>query len=111
MSSATEGPRCPLGFTGTPPVGHPSIPGLSHSSSSSSSSPSSSKTTASLQNFLSNLLSQPWSNTHTMLLLDALFILGATLVAIYWDRIPVLKALKGGAAGQARPASGAAGSK
>lgn len=23
-----EVPRCPLGFTGTPPIGHPTIPGI-----------------------------------------------------------------------------------
>ncbi|KAE8270389.1 hypothetical protein A4X09_0g1949 [Tilletia walkeri] len=104
MPSATEAPRCPLGFTGTPPAGHPTIPGLSSSHSPTSKQQHSHLT--SIQTFISNILAQPWSNTHTMLVLDALFILAATLVAIYWDRIPGLKGLK---AGGPRAGAGAAG--
>ncbi|KAE8212768.1 hypothetical protein CF327_g3629 [Tilletia walkeri] len=96
MPSATEAPRCPLGFTGTPPAGHPTIPGLSSSHSSSPTSKQQHSHLTSIQTFISNILAQPWSNTHTMLVLDALFILAATLVAIYWDRIPGLKGLKAG---------------
>ncbi|KAE8255874.1 hypothetical protein A4X13_0g2881 [Tilletia indica] len=103
MPSATEAPRCPLGFTGTPPAGHPTIPGLSSSSPTSKQQHSH---LTSIQTFINNILAQPWSNTHTMLVLDALFILAATLVAIYWDRIPGLKGLK---AGGPRAGAGAAG--
>ncbi|KAK0526786.1 hypothetical protein OC834_004684 [Tilletia horrida] len=123
MPSATDAPRCPLGFTGTPPAGHPSIPGLHTSASASASAskdPSSSSSPysrplslpAKAHAILANIFSQPWSSTHTMLVLDALFLVGVTLVAIYWDRIPALKGLRGpssGPAGHAGPRSAGAG--
>ncbi|KAK0557018.1 hypothetical protein OC844_005700 [Tilletia horrida] len=108
MPSATDAPRCPLGFTGTPPAGHPSIPGLHTSASKDPSSSSSSSKPLSLpakaHAILANIFSQPWSSTHTMLVLDALFLVGVTLVAIYWDRIPALKGLRGPSSGPAGPA-------
>ncbi|KAL9934904.1 hypothetical protein V8E36_005980 [Tilletia maclaganii] len=95
MPASAEPARCPLGFTGTPPPGHPSVPGLSTSSSENSKASGQGSAAAGPLAFFHNLATQPWSQTHTLLVLDALFILGATLIAIYWDRIPGLKNLKG----------------
>lgn len=93
MASSTSAPpvaRCPLGFTGTPPAGHPTIPSdhlekvqaalASTSSSSSSSSKAAPK-------------SNKWSPA-TVLTLDAIFLLTAVLVAVYWNQIEETFGLK-----------------
>ncbi|KAK0550331.1 hypothetical protein OC846_003716 [Tilletia horrida] len=100
MSSTVDAPRCPLGFTGTPPAGHPTIPGLGSASKAGSSSSGQSR--PSIQAFINNLLSQPWSNTHTMLVIDALVIIAATVIVLNWERLGFGKA---GAASSSSPSA------
>lgn len=70
-----DGPRCPLGFKGTPPAGHPSIPGLTSSKQATTSVPTDSKS---------------WS-PNTLLILDAVFLI--LCVAIAWWFPEIKKAL------------------
>ncbi|PWN88961.1 hypothetical protein FA10DRAFT_267573 [Acaromyces ingoldii] len=61
--------KCPLGFTGTPPAGHPSIPGFKIGGDSAGQATLTSKLAA--------------YKPSTLLIVDALF-LGLCLVAAVW---------------------------
>lgn len=73
-------PRCPLGFTGPPPVGHPSISGAAHHTATHKPS--------SVAGFLKAY--QP----STLLVLDALFLGLCLVLAFYKDDIKALWASK-----------------
>ena len=64
--------KCPLGFTGTPPVGHPVMPGMKSSSSNS---------------MISSLASYRPS---TLLIVDAVFLGVCIIAAIYRDDLKAL---------------------
>ncbi|PWN30655.1 hypothetical protein BDZ90DRAFT_229667 [Jaminaea rosea] len=83
--SAPPAARCPLGFTGTPPVGHPVMPGMAAAGTDSSSSVKSAK--ASSASSLSLLLHpSQWSPT-TLLIVDGVFLVLCILVALYLPQI------------------------
>ncbi|SPO41161.1 uncharacterized protein PSFLO_06643 [Pseudozyma flocculosa] len=65
--------RCPLGFTGTPPVGHPSVPGFSSSKPLTEGSQGA-KT------------GKEW-NPYVLLALDAAFLILCVIVAKNWSKI------------------------
>lgn len=70
--------RCPLGFTGTPPVGHPTIPGFKgagQSSASTSADGQPSKLTSTLAAY----------KPSTLLIVDAVFLGLCIIAAIYRD--------------------------
>lgn len=89
-------PRCPLGFSGPPPAGHPSIPGFSDSSSngrSSSSSnlgagsaPAPSKLTLFLALLPKSVDPRKWT-THQVFFAEALFLVACLVLAVYMPRI------------------------
>lgn len=71
--------RCPLGFTGTPPVGHPSIPGMKHGAAPSTDGHQSSFA-ATLANY----------KPSTLLIVDAVFLGLCVIAAIYRDDLKAL---------------------
>jgi hypothetical protein len=66
--------KCPLGFTGTPPIGHPVMPGMKGSSSAAGS-------------WTSNLASYRPS---TLLIVDAVFLGLCIIAAVYRDDLKAL---------------------
>ncbi|PWN21689.1 hypothetical protein BCV69DRAFT_281625 [Microstroma glucosiphilum] len=93
-AQAAAAPRCPLGFSGTPPEGHPSIPGFSDSTSRSSSGPRSgsrpSPATSKLTLFLALIPKsadpRKWT-THQVFFVEVLFLLLCVVLAVYMPRI------------------------
>lgn len=88
----SEAPRCPLGFTGTPPVGHPTIAGLTApftSSSADSKSPAGAARQgkgASLQACAADAKSKGKWSPYTLLTLDAAFLVACVALALYWPQ-------------------------
>lgn len=71
--------RCPLGFTGTPPPGHPSVHGLKGGNGGSGS--------GSQSTFASTLAAYKPS---TLLIVDAIFLGVCIIAAIYRDDLKAL---------------------
>lgn len=70
--------RCPLGFTGTPPVGHPTIPGLKGGNGDANGGKSS---------LVTSLAAYKPS---TLLIVDAIFLGLCIIAAIYRDDLKAL---------------------
>jgi len=69
--------RCPLGFTGTPPVGHPTIPGLKGGNGDSTGRSPLTSTLAAYK-------------PSTLLIVDAIFLGLCIIAAIYRDDLKAL---------------------
>ncbi|CEH17360.1 hypothetical protein CBOM_03407 [Ceraceosorus bombacis] len=92
-SASDNAAKCPLGFTGTPPVGHPAIPGLfaSNDSKPLSSGASEKKGGLTCLTASESEAKARWSPS-LLLTLDAIFLAACFLVAIYWPQLKDLSA-------------------
>lgn len=84
-----DAPRCPLGFTGTPPVGHPTIAGMFGSSDSKAADARSAAPGTAAPSTQTQAPATPaarWS-PYTLLTLDALFLVACGALAWYWPQV------------------------
>jgi hypothetical protein len=87
-----DAPRCPLGFTGTPPVGHPTIAGMFGSSDSKTATrsadaaPGAAAPSPQAQTQVPAAAAPRWS-PYTLLTLDALFLVACGALAWYWPQV------------------------
>ncbi|CAO1627636.1 unnamed protein product [Sympodiomycopsis kandeliae] len=83
---AEDGPRCPLGFKGTPPAGHPSIPGFNQKADPQ----------------VVPVVADPtsWNPKHwspqTLIIVDVVFLVACVAIAFY---LPNIKSALGSGSG------------